>query len=161
MTTTIHPLSRRSSSGTSTDQPWVQEGACRGNPDPWVENVGKKRKEWAKGQCLTECPVLEQCRRAGRGESHGIWAGVDHHGRSEGIDPRDPNRTVHGHASTGASVVRYARTGKFYIEPDKGDRFLVDVHTAAVFAFSGTYQLGLVGGTRFDGHIERLNKENA
>lgn len=161
MTTQVHILSRRSSSGTSTDQPWVQEGVCRGNPDPWTENVGKKRKEWAKEQCLTACPVLEQCRRAGRGESHGAWAGIDHSKRHEGIDPSNPNRTIHGHAADGSAIVRYAKTGKWYVEPDKANRRRMDAAVAAELAFSGTYQLGLIGGTRFDGHIERLNKENA
>lgn len=83
MTTTIHPLSRRSPSGTSTTttQPWVLQAACRDDPEPWTDSTDPDLKAWAKSECRTRCPVIDQCREAGHNEVTGIWAGVEKHAK--------------------------------------------------------------------------------
>lgn len=79
MTIHIRPESRPSTAGTSveTNQSWVLDAACRDDPEPWTDSSDPNLKAWAISECLTRCPVIEQCRVAGRNEHHGIWAGIE------------------------------------------------------------------------------------
>jgi hypothetical protein len=54
---------------------WHRDAACRGKgPDPWFIAQGGD-PEPARQICAA-CPVRELCAEAGRGELHGLWAGL-------------------------------------------------------------------------------------
>lgn len=68
------------------------------------------------------------------------------------------DRTVHGRTVEGYLIVRYDRSGKWYIEPltETGlTRERVTVDNAADNAASGTHYPGRAGGTRFDTLVNR------
>lgn len=89
-----------STAGTSTAEPpqdWRKRAACRDIPTEFFYPEGRGRdlalaREDAKTFCREQCPVLEQCREASRGERHGVWGGLDEADR--GYDPRGIRRKV-------------------------------------------------------------------
>lgn len=79
-------------------------------------------------------------------------------------DPAD--RTVHGRMADGSEIVRYDRSGKWYIEPLPGTarkRRQVDVtsaaRSAARSAALGAATLGLPGGHTFDRRVRDLRRQ--
>lgn len=70
------------------------------------------------------------------------------------------NRTVHGiNSAEDADVVRYGRTGKWYLEPAPSTgrkRRQITVQQAAYIAATGTPRLDRPGGKRFDVIVRRL-----
>jgi hypothetical protein len=63
------------------------------------------------------------------------------------------DRTVHGETDDGGEVVRYDRSGKWYVEYGKGiPRRAVSVREAA--AMTTIPRLGLPGGSMFDRIVE-------
>lgn len=141
----------------NTSQPWVQQAACRGNPEPWTGHVAPKVRAEAKRVCLEECPVLSLCRQAGRGEGWLVWAGVDHHDRETGLDKTNPTRFVYGHTADGDKVVRYMKNESWFRVPKDGSpRIRLNVKHAAALVVEGTFTLGLAGGTSFDDHVMTL-----
>jgi len=61
------------------------------------------------------------------------------------------DRRVHAVLVDDTEIVRYDRSGKWYVEPRKGKRRGVSVREAARQAGSvGTVYLGLPGGSTFD-----------
>jgi hypothetical protein len=63
------------------------------------------------------------------------------------------DRTVHGHSMNRLEpweVVRYDRSGKWYLESPDGRRQHVGVHHAAKVAADGNFTPGLPGGRTFD-----------
>lgn len=67
----------------------------------------------------------------------------------------NPDRTVHGvNAARDAEIVRYARTGKWYLEPiDFSRRRQLTLAAAAHTAYLGTAILDRPGGLRFDAKV--------
>lgn len=62
----------------------------------------------------------------------------------------------------GSEIVRYDRTGKWYIEPlpeTARKRRQVDVTSAARSAALGTATLGLPGGNTFDRRVRDLRQQ--
>lgn len=70
----------------------------------------------------------------------------------------DDYRTIHGKTVEGYLIVRYERSGKWYIEPYTSwglKRRRVSVIEAADEAAAGTHHPGKAGGSRFDLLVER------
>ena len=68
------------------------------------------------------------------------------------------DRTVHGLTVDGYAIVRYDRSGKWYIEPPRESglkRGLVSVGEAAAMAAKGTHFPRRPGGLQFDRRVER------
>lgn len=83
MTTTIHPLSRRSASGTSSsEEPELIQGPCADSPDVWFSE-SLKDQILARSVCET-CPFQAPCltaaldyeRTVAESSRWGIWAGT-------------------------------------------------------------------------------------
>lgn len=80
--------------GTSTHAPapdWREQAACRGLDTEFFYPEGRGRqltiaREAAKQFCREQCPVIDQCREAARGEKHGVWGATDEPDR--GYDTR-------------------------------------------------------------------------
>lgn len=97
---------------------WHERGACNARPDltwfPVAGNGGRggQPAEYVRAiaaaiaVCRT-CPVIDECREAGRGE-HGIWGG-EHHTASSVQAP--PIRQVDPCGTTGA-YARHRRMGE-------------------------------------------------
>lgn len=66
----------------TTAQPWVEQAACRTDPDAWTGDVPFDVRIESIKTCRFSCPVVTQCAIAGRGESWGIWGGVDKQARA-------------------------------------------------------------------------------
>lgn len=61
------------------------------------------------------------------------------------------DRTVHGRTYSGRwEIVRYARSGKWYLEAAGERRQHIGVHHAATLAAQGDFTPGLHGGRTFD-----------
>lgn len=69
----------------TTTQPWVEQAACRTDPDAWTGDVPFDVRIEAINTCHTACPVITQCTIAGRGEVWGVWGGVDKQGRVRSV----------------------------------------------------------------------------
>lgn len=75
---------RRAPAPTSApiDRSWDVDAACRGmNDSPFYPPDGARghnlwRLEQEAKQICAECPVMQQCREAGRHERHGVWGGT-------------------------------------------------------------------------------------
>lgn len=61
---------------------WTAQAACRGEyPDLFYPPHGTRGRElWkleeAAKQVCADCPVITQCRDAGRSERYGVWGGL-------------------------------------------------------------------------------------
>lgn len=71
----------------TTAQPWVEQAACRADPDAWTGDVPLDVRTESINTCRTACPVITQCAIAGRNEVWGIWGGVDKQGRIRKEEP--------------------------------------------------------------------------
>ena len=81
------------------------------------------------------------------------------------MSARNPyDRTVHGWAADGSEIVRYDRSGKWYLEPLPATgrkRRQLKIADAARIATLGKPVLGRAGGTRFDVLVRREQERNA
>ncbi len=60
---------------------WHRQAACRGKgTDQWFPASGEDGP--TKAVCAS-CPVRQNCRAVGRGERHGIWAGMSERERGQ------------------------------------------------------------------------------
>ena len=46
------------------------------DPERWIGDDPEARA-FAASECTGACPVLKECRAAGRLEEHGVWGGID------------------------------------------------------------------------------------
>ncbi|ROR75999.1 hypothetical protein SAMN06295974_3855 [Plantibacter flavus] len=68
------------------------------------------------------------------------------------------DRTIHGWTADGSEIVRYDRSGKWYIEPlpaAPGKRLQVSLADAVAAALLGKHALGRPGGSMFDAKIRK------
>jgi hypothetical protein len=68
------------------------------------------------------------------------------------------NRVVHGMTGGGAPIVRYGRSGKWYVEPQIGKRQAVTIAAAVSRALTGEVYLGRFGGTQFDAKVRKAQQ---
>lgn len=98
----------------SGDLSWQERGACRtyGQPDLWftvgIDRVAQLDRQEAKRVCLTECPVLAECRAYALAvrEPDGIWGGLDEQDRQDVYVGR-----TNGACGTGSGRSRHERNG--------------------------------------------------
>lgn len=60
----------------TTNQAWVLDGLCRDQAPMWDSDAAPADRLAAMRTCR-ECPVLAQCTEAGKGETTGVWGGVN------------------------------------------------------------------------------------
>lgn len=70
------------------------------------------------------------------------------------------DRTVHGLTTEGHPIVRYDRSGKWYVEPPGGPRRLVSLDIAARQAIAGTVHPGQPGGRQFAARVRQLTSSH-
>lgn len=79
--------------------------------------------------------------------------------------PRDArDRTVHGHSmfpSHPWDIVRYDRSGKWYIEHEDGRKIPLSVRDAAFYTARNHFNPGLPGGRIFDALVREFRAEAA
>lgn len=66
---------------TSGSDTWHSQAACANHDPELFYSIDKRGADKAKAICRNQCPVREQCLRAGRGEQWGVWGGLDEYER--------------------------------------------------------------------------------
>ena len=75
----------------------------------------------------------------------------------------NPDRRVHAVLVDGATIARYDRAGKWYLETPNGQRSKIDIRTAArLGAEAHSYvTFGLPGGSTFDALVRKIRSGEA